>query len=345
MDGLVSGGHLRLVLDLAGCEFVDDLGLRVVSEAARSLAAAGGRLTIRSPSAVVRRRIDLAGDGHLASLIEPDLVAHQADRETPLPALGPAPATTPLPLMSHLRRVAAIPANEYIVDAALRLVMTVALATLPDADGVSVSLRRHDRLSTVAASDQTILAMDGDQYATGEGPCVDASVEGRWFHTGSLATETRWPAFTPRARALGINAILSSPLLANEHHVGALNMYSRTPGAFGAGDQQLASVFAAEASMLLTGAGVDVTDDVLATRLAAALETRQVITLAQGVVMERNGLDEQSAYRVLRRSSVRTGRPLRERAIDIVNSTQGPSTGPSMGPSMGPSPRSETQDG
>ena len=33
------------------------------------------------------------------------------------------------------------------------------------ADGVSVSLLRNGVLSTVAASDQTIMAMDADQYA------------------------------------------------------------------------------------------------------------------------------------------------------------------------------------
>ena len=67
------------------------------------------------------------------------------------------------------------------------------------ADGVSVSLLRHGELMTVAASDETIMEMDTEQYATGEGPCVDASLRGRWFHAESLDIETRWPSFTPRA--------------------------------------------------------------------------------------------------------------------------------------------------
>ena len=132
--------------------------------------------------------------------------------------------------------------------------VALARATVGGADGVSVSLRRHGHLATVAASDQTISDMDASQYATGEGPCVDASVKGRWFHAESLDTETRWPAFTPRAQALGINAILSSPLLVEDRPVGALNIYSRTAMAFAPKDQELASVFAAEASLVLTSA-------------------------------------------------------------------------------------------
>jgi GAF domain-containing protein len=145
-----------------------------------------------------------------------------------------------------------VPADDDLVDAALRLVVALARATVSGADGVSVSLRRHGRLATVAASDQTISDMDRDQYATGEGPCVDASNNGRWFHVESLAHETRWPSFTPRARKLGINTILSTPLLAHSQPVGALNIYSRTRAAFSVKEQELASVFATEASVILT---------------------------------------------------------------------------------------------
>jgi GAF domain-containing protein len=106
----------------------------------------------------------------------------------------------------------------------------------------------------VAASDATVSAMDSDQYATGEGPCVDASVSGHWFHAESLDRERRWPAFTPKARQLGINAILSTPLLAGDQPVGALNIYSRTEGAFTTEDQELAAVFATETSAFLSGA-------------------------------------------------------------------------------------------
>ncbi len=216
----------------------------------------------------------------------------------------------------------ALPADIDVIDGALRLVVALARATVSGADGVSLSLRRHGRLATVAASDQTISDMDADQYATGEGPCVDASVEGRWFHVESLDQETRWPSFTPRARELGISSILSSPLLAADRPVGALNMYSRTAVAFGSKEQELASIFATEASLILRHAGVDVSDEQCSERLDEALRSRQVIAQAQGVVMERNGISEEAAYTLLRDFSRRSNRPLRDRAADVVGSTR-----------------------
>jgi GAF domain-containing protein len=44
----------------------------------------------------------------------------------------------------------------------------------------------------------------------------------------------------PRAKKLGANAILSSPLMARNQPVGALNIYSRTRAAFAAKEQELA---------------------------------------------------------------------------------------------------------
>jgi hypothetical protein len=84
----------------------------------------------------------------------------------------------PADLVHGLLSVAAIPANQDVLDAALRLVVALARVTVNGADGVSVSLVRHGTLTTVAASDETVKGMDRDQYATGEGPCVAAATEG-----------------------------------------------------------------------------------------------------------------------------------------------------------------------
>jgi hypothetical protein len=227
------------------------------------------------------------------------------------------------PGLGHqLRRVAAIPADKDVVDGVLRLVVALARATVRGADGVSVSLRRHGDLRTVAASNQTISDMDAEQYATGQGPCIDASVKGQCFHAKSLQHETRWAAFTPRARALGINAILSSPLLAGDQPVGALNIYSRSVAAFAPEDQELASQFAVETSAILTEVGVDVTDDEASSRLREALGVRRVIAQAEGVLMARLGVDTEGAYTTLRHMSLDSGKPLRQQAEDVIGTTQ-----------------------
>jgi anti-anti-sigma factor len=322
VSAVLDCGHASVVLDLAELDFMDASGLGIIAVSADRLGSFSGRLTIRSPSAMVRRMLDVTG---LAEVVEVEEVERNPDAlgsEQTATVPGSPVTVEPLDLVAELRRVTAVPADDDVVDGALRLVVALARATVGGADGVSVSLQRHGRLSTVAASDQTIMDMDTDQYTTGEGPCVDASVEGRWFHAESLQEETRWPAFTPKALDLGIKAILSSPLLAGDRPVGALNIYSRTTAAFATKEQELASMFATEASVILRDAGVGVADDHLLGRLGEALRTRQVIAQAQGVVMEREGVSEEEAYSLLRNFSRTTDLPIRDRAADVVGSTR-----------------------
>jgi anti-anti-sigma factor len=322
LDWAIDQGHRFVVIDLGGLSFMDGSGLRVIGSAAKRLQLSGGALSVRFPSALVRR---LLGIGGLADLVRIEQPIDTSDGMEIGAAVGfpvKSVSAASVGVSTFLRRVAAVPSDDEVVNGALRLVVALAQATVGGADGVSISLRRHGTLSTVAASDQVILAMDAGQYETGEGPCVDASVKGRRFHAEVLDTETRWPAFTPKALALGINSILSSPLEASNTPVGALNIYSRTTSAFAVKDQDLASIFAREASVILSDAQVDMTDQQLDDRMSQALRTRELISQAQGVIMHREGIGEDLAYTKLRRDSLQNGRPLHERAQEVVDSAR-----------------------
>jgi anti-anti-sigma factor len=314
LDAVIEG-HRSIVLDLADSEFINSWGLEAIAVRASRLRQLSGSLTIRSPSAAVERMFDMTAapdPAHSEPRMSHRRLGAEQSVETYVVSTGVPPFNT------------TFPADADVVAAALRLVVALARATVRGADGVSVSLRRHGKLATVAASDQTISDMDACQYATGEGPCVDASVRGRWFHAESLGTETRWPSFTPKAQALGINAILSSPLLAEDEPVGALNIYSRSAMAFAPEAQQLASMFASEASLLLGTAGVVVTDEQFSARLGDALRLRRIIAQAEGVIMEREGVRADQAYRILCDLSRQSNQPLRGHAQSVAASTERP---------------------
>ncbi len=319
---LIDRCHTDVVIDLLGVEFMDASGLGVIASASALVQPVGGALSIRSPSAAARRLLKIAGMSELIAIGPLDPAAG---------VLGPEQRTGDHsgsvtsghagPVATDLARVAALPAGNDVIDASLRLVTALAQATVGGADGVSVSLKRHGQVTTVAASDETIAQMDRDQYATGEGPCLSAASEGHWFHIESLAEETRWPEFVPRALEDGISSILSTPLMVSDRPVGALNIYSNTERAFGPQDQELAALFATQASGILAEAGVDIATEEVAKRLQDALQVRETIALAQGVVMARQGVTAEVAYGALRQSSKRTGVPVRHRAAEIVAST------------------------
>ena len=323
LDALVDSGHLDIVADVNDLGFIDAAGLRVLATMSGGLRSASGALTIRSPSVMIRRILGITAMSDLIEIgptaptlapLGPDL--RSADPSRSLGAVR-SPPDTHAPA-----NVSVLPAGNDVIDAALRLVTALTRATVAGADGVSVSLTRHGKLITVAASDETIAQMDRDQYATGEGPCLSAAAEGRWFHVESLAEEVRWPRFVPRAIEGGIASILSTPLLVSERPVGALNIYSNTAGAFGPHDQELAALFAIQASSILAEAQADLTIDEVTTRLRDTLNAREIIAQAQGVLMAQRGVPADVAYAALRQSSKQLGVTVRARAVAIVTSVR-----------------------
>ena len=246
------------------------------------------------------------------------------------PEQRPGDGTEPPP--SELARVGSLPATNEVVDAALRLVVGLAEATVHGANGVSVSLERHGKLRTVAASNATILEMDRHQYESGEGPCVAAAAEGRWFHIESLADETRWPTFVPEAMQQGIKSILSTPLVPGDRPVGALNIYSNAEHAFGTTEQGLAQLFATQASGILADAGAAVAEDERTALLTESLRSREVIAMACGILMARSGISQEAAAAALRRAARDAQTTVRQHAEEIVRSTPRRATpGPSDG--------------
>jgi anti-anti-sigma factor len=321
-----------MVLDLSALDFIGVAGMVAVANAEKRLAELGVKLSVRSPSDLVNRVLGIMEVAERTRQLEQATsnVEHlEAGQRSAEPFLSTESAQGAPE--ADLHKVIAMPSDPQVIDGALGLIVELSRALVEGADGASVSLLRHGRLSTVAASDQTIMDMDAVQYTTGEGPCVDASRQGRWLHAAALDSETRWPTFTPRALGLGINAILSSPLKAHDTSVGALNIYSRRPLAFGAKDQAAAALFAKKASVILSDAEAGVSDAQVALRYKEALRTRKTITLATGVLMEREGIDEDAAFADLLRLSLYRGEPLRDQAQSMVRSARQPQLGPEFG--------------
>jgi len=322
LGSVVDGGHADIVLDLGELDFMDASGLGVIARTSTRLRADGGALTIRAPSAMVRRILDITAMSELIEVgLPPSKPTRLGPEQRPGDDSGRVGGISSGSVTSNLAGGAVLPARTDVVDAALRLVTKLARATVGGADGVSVTLSRHGQMTTVAASDETIAQMDRDQYATGEGPCLAAASEGHWFHVESLADEARWPQFVPRAIEGGIASILSTPLVVSARPVGALNIYSNTDRAFGPRDQELAALFATQASAILTEARTDITSEEAGRRLHGALQVRELIAQAQGVVMASRGVSAEVAYGALRQSAKRSGVVVREQAAEIVAST------------------------
>jgi len=145
------------------------------------------------------------------------------------------------------------------------------------------------------------------------GPCLQAVWEDRILRVDDFATETRWPGFSARAAALGAGCLLAAHLSSERGSLSALNLYARKPFAFDEQSRTVAVVYAAHATIALEAARLE-------GDLRAAVETRQGIGQAVGIVMERHNLTAKQAFDLLVRGSQQINIKLRELA-DVVVAT------------------------
>jgi GAF domain-containing protein len=198
------------------------------------------------------------------------------------------------------------------LDATLQRAVDLGEELMVGCDGVSLMLiGKNGRIDTPAYS--TELARDSDQaqYETGQGPCLDAIRDHRTVVIDDLQTHERWPDYRSRALELGIRSTISFRLFVTGDSMGALDMYSRQPEAFDRRSQLIGQVYAAQASVAVRSA-------LIQTGLQTALQSRDVIGQAKGIIMARGHMTADMAFDALTRISQHRNEPLRDVAAYIA---------------------------
>ena len=213
-------------------------------------------------------------------------------------------------------------------EATLEAVASLAQRVLPGCESVSVTLVKGGRPTTTNSTGAVATHMDKTQYESGRGPCLEAMQTQQVVRVDSLDDATSWPAFKEEAETQGMGSVLSLPLTVGHDAVGALNLYSLDPAAFRA-SEGVGLMFARQAAITLANAQALRQAEELAQQLAVALEHRDVIGQAKGILMERSALSSEEAFDVLRRASQRSNRKLYDIATEIVARREKP--GPAAG--------------
>ena len=212
-----------------------------------------------------------------------------------------------------LAEIAESPSVEGSID---QIVAFTAQTFGTDHAGVTLIRDRGRRFETAAPTTPAVRHADELQNDLREGPCVDAAVESRSVVSNDVARDPRWPAWGPRVAELGLESVLSSELHAGGSRIGALNVYGAHDQQFTHEDIELGQLLAQHASVALKF--VERIDG-----LHVALDSRTLIGQAQGMLMERYGIDADRAFAVLKRVSQDENIRLVKVAGSIVDGSYG----------------------
>jgi GAF domain-containing protein len=215
--------------------------------------------------------------------------------------------------------------DEESVEDTLRRVAYLACMSPIGADAAGVTLQREGGPITPAFYGDVAQLLDAAQYASDDGPCLTAYRTGEAIRLDSIATESeRWPAFAAQAAKHGVQSSLSLPLEVRERRVGALNLYARTLAPFTDESVALAGAFARQAAIALANAEIYWRTHELTRNLETALENRDRIGQAKGILIVTHKVDGDDAFGLLRETSQNHNIKLRDVADYVVRTGELP---------------------
>ncbi len=194
----------------------------------------------------------------------------------------------------------------------------IAVAHVPGAGCASLTLRRGNRLTTEAATDETARQADRLQVEPGPGPGTDAAFHDSVYVTGDVGSDARWPCWGRAVRhELGLSSVLWQrfSLLGEPDVVAALTIYSERLDAFGERAAGMGLVLASHGSLLVTATLARGR----ATNLLRGLESNREIGVAMGILMQQHRISRHEAFEVLRAASQHSNRKLSEVASEVAD--------------------------
>lgn len=196
------------------------------------------------------------------------------------------------------------PRNIRDLEETLAQIVASAVLTIPGVDAGSISMTEHGCIETRHPTSELIGKIDAKQSELHEGPCITAIEEPP--ESGTVlasdlagADAQRWPRYAPVAVDAGYRALMSIQLSVDGSMRAALNLYSASPDAYDEYAQTLAGSFGAQAAVLLYGVTT-------ATQLQRAVDSRDMIGQAKGLLRERYKVDDEGAFQMLVKSSQET---------------------------------------
>ncbi|MEJ2871908.1 GAF and ANTAR domain-containing protein [Actinomycetospora sp. OC33-EN08] len=189
-------------------------------------------------------------------------------------------------------------------------IVEAAVETIPPVEAGGISLTEDGGVTSQHPTSEAVRELDGLQSRLQEGPCITAMIDPPEdgivvaLDLGGKDAE-RWPGFAPTAVEMGLRSLMSTQLSSEGGPRAALNLYAAEPEAFDAEARLMAGLFGVQVAMLLYGAEQ-------ARHLQQAVDSRDLIGQAKGILMERFALDDDGAFRMLVRSSKDTNMKLVE---------------------------------
>lgn len=203
-------------------------------------------------------------------------------------------------------------ATQRTLPSKLEAVSELLERTVPNCDAVSVALIVEG--TAVTAGISSLLAIEADlvQYGYNEGPCLTAVRQASTVRIDVHGHDERFEHFAPGAIELGVESILSIPLVHGATVVGSINMYSNRPHGFDGDTEVCVRPVAEYATQVIVRSPLYAASLELIDGIVAHVAEKAAISTAIGFLMASRDLSKEQALSHLRALALETGSTLAE---------------------------------
>jgi GAF domain-containing protein len=189
---------------------------------------------------------------------------------------------------------------------------------------------QQGRLQFMAATSSSAEHLELYQLQNSEGPCMDCFATGQPVVNADLVNASdRWPAFAPRAIALGYRSVHAFPMRLREQTIGALNLFGSADALFDPSEVRVVQALADVATIAILQERSLTRAEALTEQLQGALNSRVVIEQAKGALATLAGVTTDEAFELMRNRA----RSSQKRLVDVAQAVlAGPEAGVSGAP-------------
>lgn len=177
-------------------------------------------------------------------------------------------------------------------------------------------------LRVMASSSEAMRLLELFEVQSQEGPCLDCFRTGRSVVNEDLdRVDSPWPRFASEARSAGFASVHALPMRLRGAVIGALNLFHEAPGSMSQADVDAGQALADIATIAILQHRAAHEAQVVNEQLNNALNSRVVIEQAKGMIAEREGLDLESSFLLLRNHARNHNLRLADVAASIIAGT------------------------
>ncbi len=227
------------------------------------------------------------------------------------------PSSFPTELLTTFRAMAEVVYSGESYESVHESLCNSAVDLVDGCDHASLMVRKHGRAVTVAAYDETARLIDEMERTLDDGPCLDAMDEDEpdQHMCTDLTTGSKWPKLAARILAeTEVKGMAGFRIRQEGQKVGALNIFSDTPGALTEHSLEQAIMLTAFASVAL--AALERGEE--ASTLRRGLESNREIGKAIGLLMAMHDIDDDQAFQMLAKVSQEMNVKVAEVATRVI---------------------------